>query len=356
MPATAEILESARPVIQVDGQDRSELGLGLLDMAVSEDTDGLYSAEATFGNWGQAGNSVSFLYFDRRVLEFGKGFVIKFNGKTLFDGRIVGLEGDFPEGAPPRITVLADDRLQDLRMTRRTRSWASSSDADVLQAIANDHGMSPQIDLSGPTHAALAQVNQSDLAFARERARAAGGELWVEGTTFTAKARSARAGSNPPELVHGRNLRAFRVTADLAHQRTKVTVSGWDVSAKDGVKHDATDSLLGSEVDGGDSGPSVLRSALGDRVDTIVHAGARDASVAEGAANAYFRGISRRFVVGHGTAEGSPELRVGRKVELKGVGPLFNGKYVLVRTRHTFSARGGYRTEFTVERPALGKP
>lgn len=355
MPATAQA-QSSRPTFSVDGQARSEFDLGLLEMAVTEDTEGLYRCEATFGNWGQSGNSVSFLYFDRRLLEFGKGFVVKFDDNTLFDGRIVGLEGDFPEGSPPRITVLADDRLQDLRMTRRTRSWASSSDADVLQAIANDHGLTPQIDLSGPTHATLAQVNQSDLAFARERARAAGGELWVEGRNFIAKARSARASGAATDLVHGGNLRCFRVTADLAHQRTSVSVSGWDVSGKKGVKHDASDSLLGSELDGGDSGPSILQSALGARTETLVHSGARDASAAEGVANAYFRSVARRFVVGHGTAEGDPKLRVGRKVELKGVGSLFNGKYVLVETRHTFSAGGGYRTEFSVERAALGRP
>jgi phage protein D len=356
MAATAEILRDARPVFNVAGQDRSELALGLLELLVTEDADGLCRCEATFGNWGNSGNGVSFLYFDRQVLEFGKAFVVKFDDTTLFEGQVIGLEADFPDGSPPRITVLADDRLQDLRMTRRTRSWASSTDADVLRAIANDHGLSPEVDLSGPTHAEIAQVNQSDLAFARERVRAAGGELWVEGTKFVVKARSARANTNAPELAHGRNLRAFNVTADLAHQRTQVTVSGWDVSAKDGVKHDATDSLLGSELDGGDSGPSILQSALGARVDTLVHAGARDGSAAESVANAYFRGIARRFVVGHGTAEGDPGLRVGRKVELKGVGSLFNGKYVLVRTQHTFSARGGYRTEFSVERPALGKP
>jgi phage protein D len=135
-----------------------------------------------------------------------------------------------------------------------------------------------------------------------------------------------------------------------------VSVTGWDVGAKQGVKHDATDSLLGSEVDGGDAGPAILQSALGARVDAIVHSGARDTSAAEAIANAYFRGIARRFIVGKGTAEGDPGLRVGRRVEVKGTGPLFSGKYVIVETRHTFTSRAGYRTELTVERPAMGKP
>jgi phage protein D len=356
MPDDTDVLRSARPTIVVDGEERAELALGLLTMTVHEDTEGLARCEATFGNWGPAGDSTSFLYFDRKLLDFGKDFVVKFADTTLFQGRVTALEGEFPDGAAPRITVLCDDRLQDLRMTRRTRSFENSSDADVLRTIADDHGLTAQIDLSGPTHTVLAQINQSDLAFARERARAAGGELWVEGRTFVAKARPARASANTQELSQGRNLRSFTVAADLAHQRTKVAVSGWDVSSKEGVRHEATDSLLTSELEGGESGPSILATALGARVDAVVHTSARNTSAAEAVANAYFRGIARRFVVGRGTAEGDVNLRVGRKVEITGVGALFSGKYLIVQTRHTFSAAAGYRTDLAVERPALGRP
>lgn len=355
MPSN-DLLRSARPVFRVDGQDQEALGSGLLEMVVEDDADGLSYGRITFGNWGSANNTTGFLYFDRALLEFGKDFEIMFDGTALFRGRILGLEAEFPESEPPRLTVLADDRLQDLRMTRRTRSWESSSDADVLRTIAQDHGLTPQIDLNGPTYAALAQVNQSDLAFARERVRSVGGELWVDGTTFYAKARTGRNQSPSPQLSHGRNLRSFRVSADLAHQRTQVTVSGWDVSAKDSVTHETDDGVLGSELESGDSGASVLQSALGARAETIVHAGARDAAAATAIADAYFRSVARRFVVGHGVAEGDPALRVGRKVEIQGVGPLFSGNYVLAQTRHTFTSAEGYRTEFTVERAFLGQP
>jgi len=356
MPSSGDILRSSRPVFRIDSQDQTALGLGLLEMVVEDDVDGLCRGQVTFGNWGPVQDTTGFLYFDRSLLEFGKDFEITFDGTSLFQGQIVAIEGDFPEGEPPRITVLADDRLQDLRMTRRTHSWESSTDADVIRAIAQNHGLSPQIDLNGPTHPAIAQVNQSDLAFVREQVRAAGGELWVEGTNFFAKARPARNQTPVPNLSHGRNRRSFVVTADLAHQRTKVCVSGWDVSAKDTVTHEAEVAVLGSEVGNGDSGPSVRQSTLGARVDTIVHTAARDSSAAEAVANGYFRGIARRFLVGHGVAEGDPTLRVGREVEIEGVGPLFSGNYVLVQTRHTFTAADGYRTEFTVERAALGKP
>jgi hypothetical protein len=65
---------------------------------------------------------------------------------------------------------------------------------------------------------------------------------------------------------------------------------------------------------------------------------------------------ARRFVVGHGTAETSSDLRVGSYVDLKGLGPLFSGKYYLSEVRHLFDNRNGLRSEFTAERPGLGQP
>ena len=127
--------------------------------------------------------------------------------------------------------VLAEDRFQDLRMTRRTRTFADVSDADVISQVAGDHGLTPSVGVSGPTHKVLAQVNQSDLAFLRERARALDAELWVSDSTLNVQPRASRGGS-PVTLTYGKELRELRVLADLAGQRTSLEVTGWDVSGK----------------------------------------------------------------------------------------------------------------------------
>ena len=91
-------------------------------------------------------------------------------------------------------------------MTRRSRTYEESSDADAVRFIASKHGLKPQVDMDGPTHAVLAQVNQSDLAFLRERARAVDAEVWVEGDTLHAQAR-ARRNAGKVSLEYGRTLR-----------------------------------------------------------------------------------------------------------------------------------------------------
>jgi phage protein D len=351
--ASPSAFVAALPMINVAGEDKPELSAQLLELAVREDTLGLYRCEAEFGNWGAVDGKIGFRYFDRALLEFGKAFTIKLDDRVLFDGRVMGLQATYPEGAPPRIRVLADDRLQDLRMTRRTRTFTDVSDADAMQTIASDHSLTPEIDASGPTHKVLAQVNQSDLAFIRERAHAIDAEVWVEGSKLKVKKRAARdAGS--AELTWQSQLRAFEVTADLAGQRTAVTVSGWDVSGKEGIKAEATSSAISSELGGDTSGVSILEG-IAARKENLAHPVPVTSSEGQAAAEAFFRVSARRFVTGRGVAEASAGIRVGSRVDLKELGPLFSGKYTVTAVRHRFDTLNGVRTEFEVERPGIGR-
>jgi len=347
---------SSRPVIRIGGQDDADLSAGLMSLVIAETVSGIYRCEVLFGNWGAAQGATGFLYFDRRTLDFGKALEIKLGEDVLFDGRVTALEGRFPEGGPPQINILAEDRLQDLRMTRRSRSFADTSDSDVFRQIASDHGLTPQIDLSGPTHKFLAQVNQSDLAFLRDRARAIGAEVWVKGSALHAAARGARSQGAPLEMAIGGKLREFSVIADLANQRTSVSVTGWDVAGKSSLESTAGASAISSELEGGEGGPGVLSSALGERKEALAHAVPFSSDEARAEAEAVLRLLARRFVVGRGLAQTDARLRVGGKVDLAGLGSLFSGRYYVAQVRHLFDTVQGIRSEFMCERAALGRP
>ena len=345
---------TASPVIAIDGADDPSLSVELISIIISEDTTGLYRCEATFGNWGGKGSTPDFLYFDRRKFDFGKSFKIKLAGDTLFDGKIMALEGQFHDQGSRSINVLAEDRFQDLRMTRRTRSFEDTSDADLFSRIANDHGLTADVDVTGPTHKVLAQVNQSDLAFMRERARALDAEIWMDGSKLFVKSHASRnAGTR--KMTYGQNLYEFSVIADLANQRTSVTVNGWDVAGKKGLQYEATDSVISGELNGGLSGASILEQAFGQRKESLAHTVPLSAQEAQVEAQSYFKLMARRFVVGRGVGETHARLRVGSYVELDAVGKLFNGKYYVTEVKHVFDLMRGIRTSFKVERPGLGK-
>src|SRR5437016_1410077 len=347
-------LRISRPTFMLGGQEESSLGQGLLALSIAENVHGMYHCEARFGNWGPKANSIDFLYFDRQKLDFGKAMQVNLDQDKMFDGRISAMEAVFAEGSPPEIAVLLEDRFQDLRMTRRTRTFADASDSDVINRIAQDHGLQPNVDLSGPTYKVLAQVNQSDLAFMRDRARSIDAEVWMDDRNLYAKSRSQR-NNGTVQMNYGGELREVTVIADLAGQRTAVSVNGWDVAGKSSLTHEATDQAISNELNGDTSGLSILKSAFGERKESLVHTVPLNSNEAQVEAESVLKMTARRFVVAHGMTQANAKLRVGTYVDLQALGPLFSGKYYLTHVKHVFDGADGFRTEFTGERPGIGR-
>lgn len=346
-------IEASRPSIEVDGKREETLSAGLMTLDIIESSEGLARCDLSLGNWGGPSKG-GFQFFDRQLLDFGKSIAIKVGDDLLFKGAISAISGQFPEGKPPQIGVCAEDRLQDLRMTRRTRSFADATLSDVLRRIAGDHGLQTQIDLSGETYKHLAQVNQSDLAFIRDLARREDAQIWIDDMKLKA-AQRARREAPSLELGYAGELREFHVCADLAHQRTKLVGSGWSVADKRVARHEADEAAIRAELGGAPSGAQTLQQAFGARVDTVAHAMPTVDAEARAFAEASFRHMARRFIVGHGIAATKPELRVGAKLKIKGVGPLFEGEYTLTEVQVRFDAKKGLRTEFWCDRPAIGQ-
>jgi phage protein D len=354
MSAVAEpVLKTARPSIEIDGRRDATLSSSLMSMDIVETSEGLARCDLRFGNWGGADKG-GFQHFGRDKLDFGKGVAVTLDDGKLFKGSITAISAEFPEGKPPQIGVCAEDRLQDLRMTRRTRSFADATLADVLKRVASDHGLQTHIDVSGETYKLLAQVNQSDLAFIRDLARREDAQVWIDDMKLQAAQRSRR---NAPtvELAWAGELREFNVCADLAHQRTQLVGAGWSVADKRVAKHQAGESAIRAELNGGPSGAQTLQRAFGARIDTLAHAMPAVDAEARALAEASFRHMARRFVVGHGVAVSKPGLRVGARLKIKGVGPLFEGDYTVTEVLIRFDGRKGLRTEFWCDRPALGQ-
>jgi hypothetical protein len=349
---------AARPTLRIGGDIQQILGQeDLQSLLVEETTFGLFRCEATFRNWGAKNGSTGFVYFDRQVVDFGKAFSVEFGppgaSGPVFAGRITGIEAQYPAARPPEILLLAEDRLQDLRMERRTRSFENVTDADVIRKVASKHGLTAQIDIDGPTYRVLVQLNQSDLAFLRERAAAVDAELWIDNKTLYVQAR-ARRNAGSVSLTYGQDLLEFSVLADLAHQRSSVRVTGWNVADKAAIDANAAENAISAELAGGRSGTSVLALALAPRKEGVTHSVPLSQQEAQNMADARYRARARTFVHGSGIVDGNVKVRVGATVNLAGLGPLFDGPYYVRRARHTFQLRDGFRTTFEVERPGIG--
>ncbi len=349
---------ASRPGLNVDGRQVPNLEEGLMSLSIEESTAGLFCCEACFGNWGSDSGEVGFLYFDREVFDFGRELEVTLGDgdsrAPVFTGRITALEGRYPRQSAPELMVLAEDRCQDLRMVRRSRTFEDVSDRDVFETVAREHGLTPEIDFDGPSYRTLAQLNQSDLAFLRERARAIDAEVWVEGSSLFAQARRRRQAGEEVTLTYGAGLRELVVAADLAHQRTRLAVGGWDVAGKEAIDEEVGEEAISSELAGGVSGSSTLESAFGERAERVVHTVPLSRDEARSVAESHYRAAARRFLCGEGVAEGDARIKVATRVQLAGLGPFYDGGYFVTSARHTFDANNGYLTHFRLERPSLG--
>lgn len=352
-------VEVATPVFLVGGVLVRSLARDCLELDVGEGVEGLRTLEAQFlaVGAGVEGPPGPLRYLDGTVVDFGQGIQVAVgpdgDQRHVFDGAVSAVELVLADGEPPRVVVLAEDALMRLRMTRRMRTWTRVTDGDLASGIAAEHGLQADVQADGPRYDVVQQLNQSDLAFLRDRGRLLQAELWCTGRTLHFRSRTARQGTEVT-LTRGRDLLAARFTADLAEQRSEVVVTGYDAFQKEGVSERAGPDVVAAETAGGRTGAAVLTRTLGPATSLRVREVALDAEEAQSWARAEILRRGRRFVTVVGTTNGTPDLVVGSRLTVRLVGePFEGGGYYVTRVRHRFDLIRGLRTRFEAERSTL---
>jgi phage protein D len=347
------------PIFKVEGDVKEELSRDVIRLEIEETTAGLKTLTARLIAQGQAGGDEEHrqLYLDGSIVDFGKQLSVIIgavpSAHTVFTGRVSAIEVEFQEGEEPEVVLFAEDRLMDLRMKRRSATYEKMNDADIAGAIASEHGLTPAVDADGPVYDVVQQWNMSDLAFLRERARKIQAEVWVEDETLHFKSRGRRTATELT-LVQGNHLISLRARADLAHQRTKVKVSGYDASQRERIEEEASEEAIRAEVSGGLTGPALLQRAFGERVSHRVREAPLNSTEASDWVRAEMLRRSRGFVTVTGTTRGSADMVVSSKLTLSRAGHPFEGPgYYVTRVCHTFDLKNGFRTHFEAERATL---
>lgn len=351
-------LATTSPVFTVNGAVVGALGRDCVRLEVEEGVEGLRAMRAHFlaVGAGATGPQQRMLHLDGEV-DFGKSIQVCVGPdeaqRTVFDGVISAIEVVFEDGVPPLVVVHAEDALMRLRMTRRMRTYRDVTDGEIAEALAAEHGLQPDVTVDGPRYDVVQQVNQSDLAFLRERARLVQAELWCTGRTLHVSSRPRRPGTSLT-LVQGNHLLSVQLCADLAHQRSEVVVTGYDAAAKDVIDERAGPESVEAEISGGRTGPRLVAQALGSSTTLRVRETALTSSEASAWARAEMLRRGRRFVTVTGMTRGSPDMVVGSRLRLELVGAPFEGEgYYVTRVRHTFEHTRGLRTWFDAERATI---
>ena len=344
-----------RPVITIDGQRFDKVDELLLALDMQEQEGGLSALELRFSNIASdADGGAGYAFEDESEIKLGSTVTVATGdiseSQEIFRGVITGLEAEFIESSPPELLVLAEDRLQQARMDRRTELYRDMSVADIVSQIAQRLSLQPQVSGLSASSGNWVQLNESDLAFLRRLLRQFDADMQVvENRLEVAPISEVQRQVIQMELLH--DLRSVRFIADLANQVTEVTSSGWNAISGQTVSGSSQGANLGPG--NGRRGSELLQQAFGIRSEHVGHIAVTTDAEAQALADTVFDQRARNFVIALGTATGHPSIRVGSHLQLRGVSPRFENTYYVVSTHHRYDMQGGYMTDFKAESAAL---
>jgi phage protein D len=345
---SAEIYR-ARPTLRLAGAEDERASELLIGMRMEECEGGMSTAELHFSNWASlTGGGTEYAFGAGAKLKLGADIAVyagdEMQPREIFHGTVTAVEAEYATGAPPEMTVLAEDALQRARMARRSRLHRDKSPADVARDIAGDLGLTPV--------GIWAQLNESDLSFLRRLLARFDGDLQIVGGELHVSPRGdVKRGALELEL-HGQLAKAC-IRVDLADQVTGVTTRGWN--AADGRPVSGTASRLAHAGPGqGRDGAALLSQMLGPRSEHLGHVAVATDDEARAVAEAAFDLRARRLVTIEGVTEGNAQLRVGTHCRILGVDRRFENTYYVAAVCHRYDVHEGYRSEFRAECAYLG--
>lgn len=353
---TSRAVYTATPTIRINGQANQKVSDLLLGMEMVEHEGGMSALELRFNNFATKADGTADLAFeDDATLKLGAAIGIYAGDvsgpQEIFRGKITAIEGRFPNDSPPELHVLAEDALQAARMARRSKTYENVGIGDIARTIAGHLGLTPVITGFDASIGTQVQLNESDLAFLRRLLDRYDGDLQIVAQEMHVAPRS-QVQRNSLELAMHSQLRDVRVLADLSHQVTAVTFSGWNAGQGQPVSCSSTGVHLAPGT--GRKGSDLLQDAIGQRSEHIGNLAVINQDEAQSLVNASFDQRARRFLVATGTSEGNPALRVGTNLKMTGLGPRFSNTYYVTSTCHRYNTDDGYVTDFRAECAYLG--
>jgi phage protein D len=250
-----------------------------------------------------------------------------------------------------------------LHGSNNTRSFQNVTDKDIAEKIGQALNLQVEADDPGVQIEYIMQPCQTDLNFLRERARKLHYEILVTDKKLIFR-KSQESMDKTYTLVFaqaqmavatGTNilpLTTFSLKVNAKAPPTKVQSRAWDPATKQAIVSEATSSDQTSKMGGSEAGGDFPSNAFGnDR--TLVHVDTPFASQAEcdEHAKASYNNHAMKLVTGTAETIGVPDLRAGTVIQMLGVGPRFEGYYIIDQATHNIGG-DGYKTSLMLKRNA----
>ena len=289
------------------------------------------------------------LFDDKKLSKIGASVTISLNRQggavqQVFAGEVVAIGTDQSPTALHELVLTCYDRAH--RMARQSvlQTYQKQSYGDIVQSMAQQHGLSAEVD-SSITTIKFDHLTQTtdDASFLTQLCRRSGVHWRVDGTKL--KLFAAKAGQPVATLKWGVDLTRFRTRYSATEFNDDVTVRGWDPASKKEISGIAS-------VAPGHHGSSGLHSQQGDvkSLGTSKRSTSRAVVVSQAEAEQVAKALRERAttaeVVARGETFGDPRLVPGTFVDIEGVGTRLKGTYFITSVEHVYNPQG-YMTRFT---------
>jgi len=276
--------------------------------------------------------------------------------RTMIEGEITAVQSHFSSRRPESLVLQGFDRLHRLRRGMKSRTYQRMTDWEIARKIADEHGLKLQGDPTSTKFEHVYQNNLSDMDFLLDRAARIDYEVTAANTTlYFGKSREARTKVTTLEWGEpgAQELISVALRLTTANQASDIVVRGWNPKEKREIVGRGKVGDETTRMDGSQTGGDLATGAFGQAHTVVVDHPVGSVSEADALARARFNQLSLQLIVGDGVCMGSPEVRAGEVIELKGLGRRFSGLYYVVGSKHTCGRQtGGYLTEFSVSRNA----
>ena len=331
--------------IKIDGSDLADTVFDdVIEVTVESSLHLASAATITFFDDANAGREALTL-IDSAQFDLGKSVTISIKQENtttqIFDGEIVEVEPEFRQDGI-RYIVRAFDKLHRLARGRKVRTFTQVSDSDLVSQIAGEEKMSANVTSTTQIYDVIMQHNQTNLEFLQQRAAAVGHLLYVSAGKLEFHPPTSPA--SDVTVTWNEDLVAFSPRATAVDQVDSVSVRGWNPKTKEAIVGEASSEPAALVS----NGTTVNGSTFGAAKHLVIEWPMPTQDAAQKLATSLRTSLKGRSIHAEGVTSGTPGIVAGKWLEVKKVGTKFNGKYFITNAIHTYGARGGYSTSFTV--------
>jgi phage protein D len=296
-----------------------------------------------------------FYWLDKDVTDPGNKVEIFFGyaqkeKHNLFLGTIKALTPGFQSTGIPSLRIEGYDRSHSMKKKMKEFKGKDVKYSDIVRELAKKHGLTPRVEDTGKKKKKVQRKkNEKDYELIRRMAKEAHYEFFIQGKDLyfrkpKEKEKAIRSYKYQENLI---SFSPRLTTADLVNEVIVTDFNEKKEQIKESVKlTDVVSSDLAKII------KKLIKATNGTDPKKVEYKALKSKEEARQKGVVVMKKALNTFIQGDLESIGDPELRIGKCVDIEGVGKLFSGDYYILTGKHSFDD-SGYKTTIGLRRIVL---